>query len=65
MAKGPDRSNGLNSPSAWARRSATAHNAAEFDAHSDVTGEMDLNVSAVSEARNRQVRQFTMPSVRE
>src|ERR1700690_67992 len=28
MAKGPDRSNCLNSPSGWARRSATAHKAA-------------------------------------
>src|ERR1700720_1436455 len=28
MANGPDRSNCLNSPSAWASRSATAHRAA-------------------------------------
>src|ERR1700676_3739382 len=28
MANGPDRSNWLNSPSAWANRSATAHRAA-------------------------------------
>src|SRR4051794_2611856 len=30
MANGPDRSNCLNSPSGWAKRSATAHNAAGF-----------------------------------
>jgi len=30
MAKGPDRLNCTNSPSLWARRSATAHKAAGF-----------------------------------
>ena len=30
MANGPDRENGSNWPSVWAKRSATAHKAAAF-----------------------------------
>ena len=44
MANGPDRSNCLNSPSACASRSATAHNAAGVDAEPDMAGQMHLDI---------------------
>ncbi len=44
MANGPDRSNCLNWPSGWARRSATAHKAAALTAEPDMAGEVDLDV---------------------
>src|ERR1700694_4483404 len=65
MANGPDRSNCLNSPSLWAKRSATAHRAAAFTPIPTWLARYTSIFSAVSEGRSRQVRQFTMPSVRE
>src|ERR1700739_4949528 len=65
MANGPDRSKWLNWPSAWARRSATAHNAAGLTPIPTWLARWTSIFSAVSEERNRQVRQLTMPSARE
>ena len=44
MANGPDRSNCLNSPSRWAKRSATAHSAAGLHPQPDMTGKMNFDV---------------------
>src|SRR5260370_1520749 len=65
MANGPDRSNCLNSPSACAKRSATAHKAAGLTPSPTWLARCTSIFSAVAEGRSRQVRQFTMPSVRE
>src|SRR4051794_16568948 len=64
MANGPDRSNGQNSPSACARRSATAHSAAALTPRPIWLARCTSILSAVSEGRSSEVRQFTMPSVR-
>jgi len=65
MANGPDRSNWLNSPSAWARRSATAHKTAGFTPSPTWPARYTSMFSEAAEGRARQVRQFTTPSVRE
>src|ERR1700761_7168650 len=65
MANGPDRSKWLNWPSGWARRSATAHNAAGLTPIPTWLARWTSIFSAVAEERSRQVRQLTMPSARE
>src|SRR4051812_44003972 len=64
MANGPDRSNGQNSPSACASRSATAHNGAALTPRPMWLARRTSIFSAVSEGRSSEVRQFTMPSLR-
>src|SRR4029077_6941485 len=65
MANGPARSNGQNSPSGCATRSATAHSAAGFTPRPIWLARCPSMFSARSERRSRQVRQFTTPSARE
>ena len=55
MANGPDRSKCLNSPSACARRSATAHNAAGLTPSPIWLAKCTSMFSAVSEGRSRLV----------
>ena len=65
MANGPDRSNGLNLPSGWAKRSAIAHKAAEFTPSPIWLANKYLDILGDNCGGAAGRLQFTMPSVRE